>query len=204
MAARNSGIPALGVYLVKPAWSASIAAALMCSGVSKSGSPAPKPHTSIPSAFIAFALLSIESVSEGVSRAARSEISMFILFVLVQGAATLLAAIKVFNQSFKIILLHPHDCHLAFRVLNRAGRVRSVDHDCLAKFFSNRARRRFCRIGWAKDLADFANGVFALINQGDALFRPGFVPFFRKRIARPCAGHKFDDLFPRVAPLVVS
>src|SRR5436190_20389096 len=76
MAARNSGIPALGVYLVKPAWSASIAAALMCSGVSKSGSPAPNPHTSIPSAFIAFALLSIESVRDGVNWAAREEMSM--------------------------------------------------------------------------------------------------------------------------------
>src|SRR5437879_5658811 len=141
MAARNSGIPALGVYLVKPAWSASIAAALMCSGVSKSGSPAPKPHTSIPSAFIAFALLSIESVSEGVSWAARSEISMSILFDLIQGAATLLATVKVFNQSFKIILLHSHDCHFALRVLNRIGRVRSVDHDCLAEFLDRKSTR---------------------------------------------------------------
>src|SRR5436309_12994407 len=128
MAARNSGIPALGVYFVKPACNASIAAALMCSGVSKSGSPAPKPHTSMPSAFIAFALLSIESVSEGVSWAARSEISMSILFVLTQGAATLLAAVKVFNQSFKIILIHTHDRHFAFCVLNRVRCVRGVDH----------------------------------------------------------------------------
>src|SRR5215472_17248185 len=64
-----------------------IAACLMCSGVSKSGSPAPKPQTSIPSAFIAFALLSIESVSDGVSCAARSEISMSILSVKIQGNA---------------------------------------------------------------------------------------------------------------------
>src|ERR1700719_1367304 len=128
---------ALGVYLVKPACNASIAAALMCSGVSKSGSPAPKPHTSIPSAFIAFALLSIESVSEGVSWAARSEISMSVLFVLIKGAVTLLAGIKVFNQSFKIILFHTHDRHLAFRVFNRIGRVGGVDHDRLAEFFSD-------------------------------------------------------------------
>src|SRR2546421_1927 len=143
IAARSSGIPALGVYLVKPACNASIAAALMCSGVSKSGSPAPKPHTSMPSAFIALALLSIESVSEGVSWAARSEISMSILFVLIQGAATLLAAVKVFNQSFKIILLHTHDPHLALRVFNRIGCVRRVNHDGLAEFFSDRARRCF-------------------------------------------------------------
>src|SRR3954470_15444301 len=76
MACRNSGRPALGVYLVKPLSKAAIAAALMCSGVSKSGSPAPKPQTSIPSAFIAFALLSIERVREGDNWAARAEISM--------------------------------------------------------------------------------------------------------------------------------
>ena len=61
--------------MVKPACSAAMAASLMCSGVSKSGSPAPKRHTSSPSAFIALALLSIERVSEGVKWAARSEIS---------------------------------------------------------------------------------------------------------------------------------
>src|SRR5712671_5336134 len=132
-------MPALGVYLVKPACNASIAAALMCSGVSKSGSPAPNPHTSIPSAFIAFALLSIESVREGVSWAARSEISMSVLFVLIKGAFTLLAAIKVFNQSFKIILFHAHNRHLAFGVVDRIGSVRGIDHDGLAELFSDRA-----------------------------------------------------------------
>src|ERR1700682_4173132 len=143
-------MPELGVYFVKPPSSAAIAAALMCSGVSKSGSPAPKLQTSIPSAFIAFALLSIESVSEGVSWAARSEISMSILLVLIQGAATLLATVKVFNQSFEIILLHAHDRHFALRVFNRIGRVRCVDHDCLAEFLSDRARWRLRRIGRAE------------------------------------------------------
>ena len=57
---------------------AAIAACLICSGVSKSGSPAPKPQTSMPSAFIALALLSIERVSEGDNWAARAEISMAI------------------------------------------------------------------------------------------------------------------------------
>src|SRR5437764_2652688 len=150
-------MPALGVYFVKPACNASIAAALMCSGVSKSGSPAPKPHTSMPSAFIAFALLSIESVSDGVSWAARSEISMSILFVLIQGAATLLATVNVFNQSFKIILIHAHDPHFAFRVFNRIRRVRGVNHNSLAEFFSDGTGRRFCRIGRAEHFANFAD-----------------------------------------------
>src|SRR6185437_12809761 len=66
-------MPELGVYFVNPASRAAIAAALMCSGVSKSGSPAPKPQTSIPSDFIAFALLSMESVRDGVKLEALEE-----------------------------------------------------------------------------------------------------------------------------------
>src|SRR5439155_231619 len=71
MAWRNSGMPAAGVYFVKPSASALAAASLMCCGVSKSGSPAPNPTTSSPAAFMAFALESIASVSEGASDAAR-------------------------------------------------------------------------------------------------------------------------------------
>src|SRR5580698_2991058 len=66
-------MPELGVYLVNPASRDAMAAALMCSGVSKSGSPAPKPQTSIPSDFIALALLSIERVREGVKLEALEE-----------------------------------------------------------------------------------------------------------------------------------
>src|SRR6476469_8388534 len=66
-------MPELGVYLVNPASRAATAATLMCSGVSKSGSPAPKPQTSIPSDFIALALLSIERVREGVKLDALEE-----------------------------------------------------------------------------------------------------------------------------------
>src|ERR1700736_3733752 len=72
-ACRNSGIPELGVYLVNPASRAAIAAALMCSGVSKSGSPAPKLQMSIPSAFIALSLLSMERETEGVRLVALAE-----------------------------------------------------------------------------------------------------------------------------------
>src|SRR6266704_3135290 len=58
-------MPLLGVYLVNPSFNAWIAASLMCCGVSKSGSPAPKPTTSSPSAFICLALASIAKVSDG-------------------------------------------------------------------------------------------------------------------------------------------
>src|SRR5436853_6116537 len=78
MAWRNSGMPLLGVYLVNPSLSAWIAASLMCCGVSKSGSPAPKPTTSWPSAFICLALASMATVSDGESEAARGEIWYFI------------------------------------------------------------------------------------------------------------------------------
>src|SRR5437773_8784570 len=111
-------MPALGVYFVNPASSALIAAFLMCSGVSKSGSPAPKPQTSMPSAFIALALLSIESVSEGVSWAARSEISMSIFCVSKIRSATLLATVEIFNQRFEIVFVHTDDLHLALGVFH--------------------------------------------------------------------------------------
>ena len=47
----QSGMPSTAVYLVSPRWIASIAAFLMLSGVSKSGSPAPRPITSRPASF---------------------------------------------------------------------------------------------------------------------------------------------------------
>ncbi len=65
IASLSSGDPGTGVYFVYPSSRAFFAAALMWSGVSKSGSPAPKPTTSIPCAFICFALLVIASVGEG-------------------------------------------------------------------------------------------------------------------------------------------
>src|ERR1700677_2242647 len=75
---RSSIMPELGVYLVKPVSIPAIAAALMCSGVSKSGSPAPNPQTSSPSAFMALALLCMERGSDGVSDVARGESSMML------------------------------------------------------------------------------------------------------------------------------
>src|SRR5688572_13347682 len=79
MAWRNSGMPLLGVYLVNPSLMALMQASLMCCGVSKSGSPAPKPTTSWPSAFICLAFESMASVSEGASAAARLEIRYVII-----------------------------------------------------------------------------------------------------------------------------
>src|ERR1700751_1146398 len=76
-------MPELGVYFVNPASRDAIAAALMCSGVSKSGSPAPKPQTSIPSAFMALALESMLRVSEGVRIVARLASSMDMLVLVV-------------------------------------------------------------------------------------------------------------------------
>src|SRR6266568_5490651 len=48
MAWRRSLIPATAVYLVKLFWMASMPACLMCSGVAKWGSPAPKSTRSTP------------------------------------------------------------------------------------------------------------------------------------------------------------
>src|ERR1700726_504709 len=106
-------MPELGVYLVNPASRDAMAAALMWSGVSKSGSPAPKPQTSMPSAFIALALASIDKVREGVSFAARSEISMSIWF-----NRTLFASIKIFNQRFEVVFIYSNDGHFALCIFH--------------------------------------------------------------------------------------
>src|SRR3954469_14806907 len=58
-------MPGVGAYLVFPDFRAAMHASLMCSGVSKSGSPAAKPQTSSPAAARALALASTASVGEG-------------------------------------------------------------------------------------------------------------------------------------------
>ena len=47
-AARSSAMPATAVYLPAPCSMAAAAAVWMCAGVSKSGSPAPRPMTFSP------------------------------------------------------------------------------------------------------------------------------------------------------------
>src|SRR5262249_44153925 len=64
-ALRSGTVPSTSVYLVAPASSAFLAASLMCTGVSKSGSPAPKLTTSIPSALSLAALAETASVGDG-------------------------------------------------------------------------------------------------------------------------------------------
>ena len=53
----NSGVPSTAVYFVSPLLIASMADFLILSGVSKSGSPAPNPITSLPAAFNSLAFL---------------------------------------------------------------------------------------------------------------------------------------------------
>lgn len=73
-------IPLEGVYLVNPLFMDSIAASIIFCGVLKSGSPAPKPITSIPSCFICFALAVIASVGDGATPLTRFDNGKSILF----------------------------------------------------------------------------------------------------------------------------
>src|SRR5476651_435063 len=66
-------MPGVATYLVLPARRAAIAPSLMCSGVSKSGSPAAKLQTSSPAAWRALALASTASVGEGATLRAQVE-----------------------------------------------------------------------------------------------------------------------------------
>src|SRR3954454_7860142 len=75
MASRSSGSPDAGVYLWYATFrQAASAAATMCAGVGKSGSPAPKPITGSPAACSAFALASTASVADSVMAAIWREI----------------------------------------------------------------------------------------------------------------------------------
>src|SRR5438128_12369891 len=66
-------MPGVGAYFVFPPLSAAMHASLMCSGVSKSGSPAAKPQTSAPAACRALALASTASVGDGETLRAQVE-----------------------------------------------------------------------------------------------------------------------------------
>src|SRR5215217_3611375 len=69
----SSRMPALAVYFVRPACMALAAACLMLSGVSKSGSPAPKSHTFAPEARNASAACIAAMVADDCMRATFSE-----------------------------------------------------------------------------------------------------------------------------------
>src|SRR6185295_14305739 len=73
MAWRSGSMPGVAAYFVLPALSAAMHASLMCSGVSKSGSPAAKPQTSSPAAWRALALPSTARVGEGETLRAQVE-----------------------------------------------------------------------------------------------------------------------------------
>ena len=66
-------MPGVGAYLVWPSARALAQASLTNSGVSKSGSPTPKPTTSLPAALRAFALASTARVGEGATLRAQEE-----------------------------------------------------------------------------------------------------------------------------------
>src|SRR5258708_12418603 len=68
MAAFSSGMPSTSVYLVLPSRMALMAASLMWSGVSKSGSPASSEMMSRPAARRARALVLAAAVAEGLTR----------------------------------------------------------------------------------------------------------------------------------------
>src|SRR3989454_3352121 len=78
-AARSSGTPPTSVYFVWPCRNPWIAASLIRSGVSKSGSPAPNEITSMPCRLSSFAFACTASVDEGASVFRRSASTAWLL-----------------------------------------------------------------------------------------------------------------------------
>jgi hypothetical protein len=68
IACLSAGVPSTAVYLVSPARMARMPASLMLSGVSKSGSPAPRPMTSRPAALSSRAFWVTAMVGDGLMR----------------------------------------------------------------------------------------------------------------------------------------
>src|SRR5580692_8945924 len=73
IASFSSGMPSTAVYLVLPASMAWIAASLILAGVSKSGSPAPRPMTLRPAALSARALSVTAMVADGFTRSSAAD-----------------------------------------------------------------------------------------------------------------------------------
>ena len=69
-------MPSTAVYLVSPSLIAFIAASLILSGVSKSGSPAPRPITSFPAALNSLAFWVTAIVGDGLIRFKLSDIML--------------------------------------------------------------------------------------------------------------------------------
>src|SRR5215468_8620873 len=72
----SDGVPPAAVYLVWPLLIAAIAASLMNWGVSKSGSPAPRPMMSLPSDLRRAALAVTAMVGEGLIAFRRCEMKL--------------------------------------------------------------------------------------------------------------------------------
>ena len=67
MAFFKAGVPSTAVYLVSPSLIALMAASLILFGVSKSGSPAPRPIISLPAALSSLAFYVTAIVGEGLN-----------------------------------------------------------------------------------------------------------------------------------------
>src|ERR1017187_9333082 len=200
MAARNSGIPDDGVYFVNPAASACVAASLIYCGVSKSGSPAPKPQTSTPSALSFFAFASMARVNDGVRSVARcasccmndlsgadSPIRNFRM------VSSKFAVVKLLDKRLQIIVTRADDLHFALGVIGRIAGVRGIDHDVLAEFATNGARRRLARVRGAEDAADFGHRVRAFIHDRQDLFHAALRLGGTRAIFRLPPRHEFHD-----------
>ena len=72
-------MPSTAVYLVSPLLIAFIAASLILSGVSKSGSPAPRPITSFPVALNSLAFWVTAMVGDGLIRFKLSDIMLVVI-----------------------------------------------------------------------------------------------------------------------------
>src|SRR5213594_1690507 len=76
--------------------------------------------------------------------------------------------VEFLDHLAETVFRRPNDGDFPFGILFGIAGMRRVDHDGLAEFTADGARRGLGRIGGTEDVSDFANGFNALINDGDA------------------------------------
>src|SRR5579864_8140259 len=132
MASRSSAVPATGVYLVKLARMAAMAASLMCSGVAKCGSPAPKSTRSAPFSRSLVASITTAMVAEISMRSMRSERTLLFTSLATGMYAPYLDLLSdpanFHRRCASQFLLQPLLHQFRHQAFNRAAELRDLPH----------------------------------------------------------------------------
>src|SRR5579883_392011 len=110
-------------------------------------------------------------------------------------SALLHFSVELLDNLAERVFPNVHYPHFALRVFFGVAGMGRIDHDGLAEFSADRARRRLGWIRRPEHVPDLADCLNAFIHQGDALFGTRLFLILRGGFGRRAAGHKLDDVF---------